>query len=130
MSTNSSISIRTEDDKIKTIYCHWDGYIEHNGRLLQKYYNIQYKVKALIELGDLSFLDKHSSQPEGHSFKHPIKGHTVAYGRDRGEQGTEYRTYQDFKQAMEHDHREYNYIWDNEWLVLHNNMIKKLKNVI
>ena len=30
MGTRSSIAIKTEDG-IKAIYCHWDGYVDHNG---------------------------------------------------------------------------------------------------
>lgn len=39
MSTRSTIGIRHEDGSVTKIYCHWDGYIEWNGAILQKYYN-------------------------------------------------------------------------------------------
>ena len=34
MGTRSRIGIRNADDSVDSIYCHWDGYPDHNGRLL------------------------------------------------------------------------------------------------
>lgn len=34
MSTNSSITIKLEDGTFKQQYCHWDGMLEHNGKIL------------------------------------------------------------------------------------------------
>ena len=38
MSTNSTINIQNEDGTVDSIYCHWDGYLEFNGKLLQQHY--------------------------------------------------------------------------------------------
>lgn len=56
MSTRSTIGIRHEDGSVTKIYCHWDGYIEHNGGILQKYYNTAEKIEPLMALGNLSVL--------------------------------------------------------------------------
>jgi len=56
MSTNSSISIQTSKSGGKTIYSHWDGYAQNNGKLLKKFYNTEAKVKELIALGNISIL--------------------------------------------------------------------------
>lgn len=56
MSTRSTIAIRRSDGTMKKIYCHWDGYIEHNGAILQKYYSTADKVENLLALGNLSCL--------------------------------------------------------------------------
>lgn len=57
MSTRSTIGIRRKaDNSVKKIYCHWDGYIEWNGAILQKYYNTAEKVEKLLALGNLSIL--------------------------------------------------------------------------
>lgn len=56
MSTRSTIGIRHEDGSVTKIYCHWDGYIEWNGAILQKYYNTADKVEKLLALGNLSSL--------------------------------------------------------------------------
>jgi hypothetical protein len=36
MSTRSAIGIRY-GTIIKAVYCHWDGYVEHNGAILQEH---------------------------------------------------------------------------------------------
>lgn len=56
MATRSTIGIRHEDGSVTKIYCHWDGYIEHNGGILQKYYNTAEKIEPLMALGNLSYL--------------------------------------------------------------------------
>ena len=65
MGTRSMIAIENPNSKsIKAIYCHWDGYLQHNGSILNKHYSASPKVNNLIALGDLSSLrpeigDKH-----------------------------------------------------------------------
>ena len=55
MATRSLIGIKL-DNIVKTIYCHWDGYPEHNGQLLVDNYTSPSAVFDLLELGDLSSL--------------------------------------------------------------------------
>jgi hypothetical protein len=38
MGTRSRIGVM-HGDKVKSIYCHWDGYLEHNGAILQEHYD-------------------------------------------------------------------------------------------
>ena len=85
MGTRSNIAAQMTDGTSKVIYCHWDGYIAHNGQILNKHYNTQEKVEALIALGNISSLAPSTECPEGHTFDTPIDGYCVAYGRDRGE---------------------------------------------
>jgi hypothetical protein len=92
MSTGSFIAIKT-NDSIKSIYCHYDGYLSYNGRILFNNYNTEGKVMALIELGDISCLHESIECPENHSFEYPIPGYTVAYKRDRGDSGCEAETH-------------------------------------
>ena len=57
MSTRSAIGIITgEDEDIKAIYCHSDGYPSYMGELLKKSYNNKKKVEAILAEGDCSFL--------------------------------------------------------------------------
>jgi hypothetical protein len=72
MATRSRIAIENQDGSVTSVYCHWDGHIETNGVILNNNYNTKDKVEALIELGNLSSLDKTLET-------------TVAYARDRGE---------------------------------------------
>jgi len=85
MATRSLINVKCSDDKIRSIYCHWDGY----GHLpiLQEHYNSQELADTLVSLGDLSSLGERPSPRMGehHDFESPIKGVCVSYCRDRGE---------------------------------------------
>ncbi len=44
------------------IYNHHDGYPDHLGTVLNRYYNDYEKALALILAGDTSFVDKHSTK--------------------------------------------------------------------
>jgi hypothetical protein len=57
MATRSLIGINLNNGITKIIYCHWDGYPEHNGQLLVNNYTSPSAVFDLLELGDLSILD-------------------------------------------------------------------------
>jgi hypothetical protein len=57
MATRSLIGINLNNGITKIIYCHWDGYPEHNGQLLMNEYTSPSAVFDLMELGDLSSLD-------------------------------------------------------------------------
>ena len=87
MSTNAVIAVRTNENTVKAIYLHWDGYIEHAGKLLIKNYNSLEMTEKIVNLGDLSSLKKRLSpnKDEIHSFEKPIHDVTVAYHRDRGD---------------------------------------------
>jgi hypothetical protein len=71
MATRSLIGIKL-GDYVKTIYCHWDGYPEHNGQLLMNNYTSPTAIFELLELGDLSILAESPDQCK-------------AYHRDRKE---------------------------------------------
>lgn len=89
MSTNATIIARDSKGVRKAIYLHWDGYPSRALDILNRYYTDHEKVADLIELGDISTL-RPLVHPKGpHSFNDPEPNVTVAYGRDRGEEGTE-----------------------------------------
>ena len=85
MATHSRIGMEQEDGSVKSIYCHFDGYPSHVGRILNESFKDHDKVKALVELGDISSLEVEIEPTGPHSFASPQKGVTVAYHRDRGE---------------------------------------------
>ena len=58
MGTRSLIGKVNEDGTVTAVYCHWDGYISHNGHILRDHYDTQDKVDQLIALGGLSTLDE------------------------------------------------------------------------
>jgi hypothetical protein len=72
MSTRSNIAIELKDGLIRNVYCHNDGYPEHNGVILTTHYNDEDSARNLINLGYLSYV--------GESLET-----TIAYHRDRGE---------------------------------------------
>ena len=97
MATRSSIATE-KDGKITRIYCHWDGYLSHNGNLLLKYYNTQKKVDELLALGNISSL-REKVKPrknQKHTFDKPLKNVTIAYHRDRGEEFAQWGSRQEF----------------------------------
>lgn len=115
MATRSNIIMQTADGTCRRIYIHFDGYISGVGKTLHKYYNTPDRVNALIELGDLSALYPTLEAPEDHSFDNPAEGVTVAYGRDRGEEGTGAVSFQSLREAAE-DHEEYLYAFiEGKW---------------
>jgi hypothetical protein len=56
MGTRSTIALEFADGTVEQVYCHWDGYLEHNGAILQKHYMDPFKVKQLLALGGFSSL--------------------------------------------------------------------------
>lgn len=56
MSTRSWIGIKQKDQSLNLVYCHYDGYIEHNGLILQNHYQSADKIKQLIKNGSIRIL--------------------------------------------------------------------------
>lgn len=121
MGTRSRIGVM-HGDKCKSVYCHWDGYLGHNGRILFDHYDSA-KANHLVALGDLSSLGQYLQAAEGlgHSFDKPVKDVCVFYGRDRGETGTDFKTdltFEAFLARADACGAEYYYIMrDGEWFV-------------
>ena len=59
MATRSTIALEFADGTVGQVYCHWDGYLAHNGKMLQEHYSDPFKLRDLIDLGDLSTLAIH-----------------------------------------------------------------------
>ena len=56
MATRSRIGIELPDHSVVSAYCHWDGYVEHNGKILVEYYQNREDVQDLIDGGSMSTL--------------------------------------------------------------------------
>jgi hypothetical protein len=127
MATRSSIAMKTEDGKVRAIYCHWDGYVDYNGRMLVGEYTDPAKVSALMDLGDLSSLRKDLGEKHNfdRNYEEPeLEGMfddwCLAYGRDRGETGVESKTYETVGEWVEKLDMgcEYYYLFNGQdWLV-------------
>ena len=129
MGTRSRIGVM-HGDKCKSVYCHWDGYLSHNGQLLQDHYDSA-KANHLVALGFISSLKEEIGE------KHPFSGcdvipnisfqkyeelygkMTTFYGRDRGESGVDFTVDQSYAEFLSKDYDcEYYYIMnDGVWYV-------------
>jgi len=109
MATRSMIGVM-HGDKCKAVYSHWDGYLAHNGRILFEHYDSA-KANHLVSLGDISSLretigEKHpfsSLDTDNISYEkyQEIYGEmTTFYGRDRGETGVDFKTFDSFKELI------------------------------
>ena len=91
MGTHCYIAEEKDNDMYRSIYCHLDGYPEEVGKLLVKYYDTTEKLRELLALGDVYCLQKKlNPDPSAlHCFGNYQKDVTVAFGRDREENGFE-----------------------------------------
>jgi hypothetical protein len=124
MATRSRIAIEDEDGTIKSIYCHWDGYLEHNGVILLENYQNREKVEQLIALGNISILDKNIEGDES----------VIAYHRDYGEK-LQFTTFKNVEELLDtEDGVSYIYIFTktNVWLVnkVGYNLVENLETAI
>lgn len=123
MATRSTIALEYADGTVEQVYCHWDGYLDNNGRILLENWSDPFKLQQLIDLGDLSILSNEIG--EKHDFDNPNKWGTEEYdnwrrqhanwcffyGRDRGEEGVEKSKYENYQQYLKTGQQEeYNYI--------------------
>ena len=122
MGTRSTIALEFADGTVQQVYCHWDGYLENNGKILAEHYSDPFKLRDLIDMGDISSLgtivgSKHPFSPhEGETQKAQYDaamaaGATTFYGRDRGETGVDAKKFKDYADYIEnHQYEEYEYI--------------------
>jgi len=125
MGTRSTIALEFADGTVQQVYCHWDGYLEHNGKILFENYSNPFILRDLIDQGDMSSLGPNIG------FEHPFSPHAskedealyeaakeagacTFYARDRGETGTSAKKFKDFADYIEnHQYEEYEYILRN-----------------
>ena len=122
MGTHAAIGVQSDQGPfaIESIYCHYDGYLDHVGKTLLKYYNTPKLVRELIALGDISSLGYKIG--EKHDFDNPRSDWCAAYHRDRNEPWSAVcpitsQSIQDFLDAYGVD---YYYIFvekENRWYV-------------
>jgi hypothetical protein len=130
MGTRSTIALEFADGSVEQVYCHWDGYLAYNGKMLAEHYSNPFVLRDLIDLGDISSLKP--TVGTKHSFSHfdtemdqkeyeALYGEmTTFYGRDRGETGADKKKFVDFQHYLvKHQYEEYEYILrkDGNWYV-------------
>ena len=87
MATRSIIA-KLDDNGLEAIYCHNDGYLSNNGKILDQHYANKDDVNELLAGGDIS------------SLKDTIED-TIFYMRDRGEENKEATTLKDESALLE-----------------------------
>jgi hypothetical protein len=130
MATRSTIALEFADGTVQQVYSHWDGYLEHNGRLLVKHYSNPFKLRDLIDLGDVSSLKEEigtqhafsqfDTEMNADEYDALYGNMTTFYGRDRGEENTGAKPFVNFEDYVENFvHEEYAYILrrDGNWYV-------------
>ena len=126
MGTRSTIALEFADGTVEQVYCHWDGFLEHNGRTLQEHYSDPFKLQKLLALGGLSSLKeeigvKHPFEAPGTYNSPGWLAHDAKFGkmclfyaRDRGED-LEINRFKDiFEYERDGQEEEYDYILKQE----------------
>jgi len=125
MATRSTIALEFADGTIGQVYCHWDGYLAHNGKILFENYANPFILRDLIDLGSLSSL--RPTIGTKHAFSHydvpgmssdeyyKLYGNMCTfYGRDRGEGQSDANYFKDFADFRANGQaEEYDYILRN-----------------
>ena len=105
MGTRSTIALEYADGTVGQIYCHWDGYLSNNGKILLNSYQDPFKVRDLLDEGDMSSLDTTVD--------------SCSFYSERGESCPQrmYKDYAEFRKEAQGE--EYNYILrrDGRWYV-------------
>jgi hypothetical protein len=124
MATRSTIALEFADGTIGQVYCHWDGYLSNNGKILFENYSNPFVLRELIDLGGLSSLrptigTKHpfsmfEANMTQDEFYNLYRGMCTFYGRDRGEGESDATYFKDFADYEANGQREeYDYILRN-----------------
>jgi hypothetical protein len=121
MATRSTIAVGMPSGIVQSVYCHWDGYLDHNGQILLAHYSDWNTAADLISLGQISSLRKTIGVQHSFDTREPEhEDMTTYYGRDRGETDVGYNTYSSFADYQQrHQGEEYDYILrqDGHWYV-------------
>jgi hypothetical protein len=125
MSTRSAIGVM-HGDVCKAIYCHSDGYLSYNGKVLLEHYDSA-KANHLVSMGDMSALGKVIGDKINFNDRMEYATDNVAtqcrfYGRDRDETGIEFKTFFNDQELFEGVDAEYFYVLkDGDWYVSEGN---------
>ena len=85
MGTRSRVGVM-HGDKVKSVYCHYDGYLECTGQILLKYYDSP-RANELVALGDNSGVKERLED--------------INFYRARGETDIEYQVALSFSEFLE-----------------------------
>ena len=103
MGTRSRVAVM-HGDVCKSVYCHYDGYLDYTGRILQEHYDST-RANLLVSLGDNSGVKESVDE--------------MNFYKDRGEEDVGYQVAHSFEEFLEQVDRccgEYYYVMrDGVW---------------
>ena len=106
MSTNSSIAAVLADGSVAQVFCHWDGGLTFNGKILFEHYTDLAKIDELLVKGNLSSL---AETVEECRFNTPYSKCNI------------FESAEDYRSAS-FINEEFNYLFqDGEWFVKYKN---------
>ena len=118
MGTRSRIGIQLKDNSVLSVYCHYDGYPEFNGRVLRDNYDTVEKVRELIDGGDMSCTWTNAgwnneTLPKSGPLHYTARGESLESNAPRYDESI-------FDFLDKKNNEEYAYIWtvNNEWKCL------------
>ena len=98
MATRSNIGMITKERKVVVAYCHWDGYLRHNGQILLDNYTNSEQVYDLVSRGSISSLGESINETRYH---------------DDGIHATWYNSLEEYTDSLKDDiFIGYIYLWD------------------
>jgi len=98
MGTRSTIALEFADGTVEQVYCHWDGYLENNGKILAEHYMNPFKVKELVALGGFSSLCPTIDETAESAYTQ--RGEDISIEK--------FKSYEDY--VANHQYEEYEYI--------------------
>ena len=103
MGTRSRVGVM-HGDKVKSVYCHYDGYLQYTGEILFKHYDST-KANLLVSLGDNSGVKETVEE--------------MNFYKDRGEEDVSWQvahSFEEFLEQVEGCGAEYYYVMrDGVW---------------
>lgn len=104
MSTRSMIAIQDADGACYAIYCHFDGYVSHMGKMLTTYFNSDEKAADLVNEGEVRAIEiSAENEVVLEYFNADFEKREIEY----------YDTVVDMLNAFQNSDREYIYLWDD-----------------
>lgn len=101
MSTRSTIAYENADGTIKKVYCHYDGYVRHNGKILAEHYEHPADWRALCYGKDIRGIKPVNGAAKPELFDRP---------EDTPMFPDVYPDYAAYRASIDHLFHEYNYI--------------------
>jgi hypothetical protein len=103
MGTRSAIAIKLPSNVIMAVYCHYDGYLSYNGKVLSENYNDRALIMELLSHGGMSALKE--------------KYHECDFYNTIDDGPKLFNTVQEFTSYYEGSGCEYYYLYDFGWTV-------------